>query len=145
MYVGYPSSDFPGPPGVILPLPEGWEGLHIPDVALAIRGPNAEGFAANVVVRIHKHVDHSSEELFELLTEPTKSIELSRTEMFGHTPPGIYRKLPGRAGEQDIEQQHLLVIPYSEPEAIRYAVSIVGSSRVDDPVQGETVAEILRG
>lgn len=144
-YVGYPSSDFPGPPKVVLPLSEDWEGLHLPDTEIAIRERDVEGFASNVVVRIHKHVGHTTEELFERLTRPTRESEVDRTEMFDHEPPGLHRLLPGRAGEHEIEQQHLLVIPDLGELPVRYSVSIVGSSPAGDLHHRSMVADVLRG
>ena len=144
MYVGYPSTDFPGPPKVVLPLPENWEGLHLPDTEIAIRERDAEGFAANVVVRIHKHVGHTAEELFERLAGPTREAEVDRTEMFDHEPPGLHRLLPGRAGEYEIEQQHLLVIPELGDVPVRYSISIVGSSPAGDLERRSMVADLLR-
>lgn len=145
MHIGYPSSDFPGPPAVVLPLPEGWEGVHLPDTAIAVRQRGAERFAPNVVVRIHKHVGHTSEQLFNLLTESTRRSELSRTEMFDHSPAGLHRTLPGQADGLEIEQQQLLIIPDSIVSVVRYVVSIVGSSAVGDTEMRTLISEVLRG
>lgn len=54
--ISYPSADFPGPPRVLLEVPDEWEPLVVPGVQLAVAQPREEGrFRANVVVTVQRY------------------------------------------------------------------------------------------
>ena len=111
MFIGYPSDDFPAPPHVAMELPEGWEGLHLPDTVLAIREPEVEGsFMANVVVRARHHRTAPASEMFEALTAETAEHELRRVENFDDETPGLYRVVGSEVEGHQLVQQHLMLL-----------------------------------
>lgn len=50
--VAFPSRVFPGPPGVAMELPEGWEPVHGPGITMAARQLRPGQFSPNVVVTV---------------------------------------------------------------------------------------------
>ena len=53
--ISYPSAEFPGPPRIIVEIPDAWQTLTVPGVQLAVAQPRVEGtFRANVVVTVQR-------------------------------------------------------------------------------------------
>jgi len=51
--VSYPSERYPAPPTVSIEIPDGWETLSVPAVAIAARqSPEKADFTPNVIVRV---------------------------------------------------------------------------------------------
>lgn len=103
--IAYPSADLPGPPGVTLEAPDGWELLTAPGVQIAIAEPaGLAGFRANLVVTVQRmrsgydlaaarvDLDRRTAGLPELEDLGTGEIEVgSRTWLaseYGYTQPG---------------------------------------------------------
>jgi hypothetical protein len=49
--ISYPSQDFPAPLPIALDIPHGWVALHVPDMLISARSPDAhDGFRPSVTV-----------------------------------------------------------------------------------------------
>jgi len=103
--VEYPSADFPGPPRIVVEVPDDWETLTVPGVQVAVAEPRAEGqFRANVVVTVQRFgpeftleaaragLDQRKAALPELEELGTGEIEVEGTTWiaseYGYTQPG---------------------------------------------------------
>ena len=67
--LSYPSDRFPAPPSVTLDIPDDWEPVSVPAVALAARqSGDQQAFTANVIVRLgtRSGLDQPADALMEL-------------------------------------------------------------------------------
>ena len=67
--LSYPSDRFPAPPSVTIDIPDDWEPVSVPAVALAAKqGGGQQAFTANVIVRLGTRpgLDQPADALMEL-------------------------------------------------------------------------------